>query len=725
MKTTQIVVLCMLLSLFLTYPTYSQEVSLERGITIKPKEQRVGIVSGIRGSAIKVLKGSPNHQHPLHFKDVLRKNDLILTEKNSTVELLLDTSTLVTLGPESTVTFAENAENQTIQIIQGQIQFAVSYSEHREATPFVFTTPRAKGITQGALFQIEVISANAHVAPSNNWDKPRIIKTTSSATRGIKNSPYSEEQYHIIDGTLSMIDALDPSKKVLGKTGHSLEFRNNGISMKPTMKIMQVFLDVIPTITKHESTPINGQSYLIEKQQGQVIAMENVIYGVQETVITGDEKNEERVILASANSSPLQPVAITEVDVIGSFDLPFDGEPGTLLQFRNSIIESLTQPIGQVRESTVTVDKNAKDGIDVANFVGDPTNPQNVQDAITSGQVTPLVAGETLPPTLTTLTIDAQNLSTANVALPGGIVVRTSEFTTSGQSLFKVTGRATFIDAPVNLIQSEINPDETMVGNNDILFEVLGEGALAAIGDSNPNIPEASLIRIEGAPDNEVTNAAHAVKVHSEATRTTLDPALLLATLPIIEIFNDANVNLFNDLIEIDGKAQIKPNAGFDPLILVDLNSNSLLNIMNGSLVSITNGGQLETDFLFQVMNGSQINIADGALATVSGGLAGQTELTVRGNALGIFGEGGGALNITTNNPCPAICVKAGTVPVLLTNGATLNNISVSNNFQPFIDANNNPIPIAVGPGPVNVADNVPLIIVDGPESAVNLGASQ
>jgi hypothetical protein len=183
-----------------------------------------------------------------------------------------------------------------------------------------------------------------------------------------------------------------------------------------------------------------------------------------------------------------------------------------------------------------------------------------------------------------------------------------------------------------------------------------------------------------------------------------MDNALLEATAPLLNLrANGATQSVLTttgtNAVDLSFQARVASLGS--SLIRLD---NSVLNVMNGSLVNVNASKLTVGGDLVSLLNGATLSLANGPLLTVSG--SGFVNIT--GALIGFGGTGGNTVNVT-NNLCP--CSLFGGVPVALQNGALAANVLITSPIR-------NP-----ASGALNLSPNAALAVVNGAGSRLIVGA--
>jgi len=168
------------------------------------------------------------------------------------------------------------------------------------------------------------------------------------------------------------------------------------------------------------------------------------------------------------------------------------------------------------------------------------------------------------------------------------------------------------------------------------------------------------------------------VELASGATVTTqtvlrIDTALLAATAPLLTLTAGSRLTTGSDALALSFRAKV---TSLGPLVTLDA---STLNVTSGALIRLAGGSFLSvTGDLLQLSNGSTITLKDlstGFLITAAGG----SVLKVTGALVNFTGTGGNSI-VVKNNVAPTTTLSVGgaSIPLLLTNGATTSQVSIS-----------------------------------------------
>lgn len=226
------------------------------------------------------------------------------------------------------------------------------------------------------------------------------------------------------------------------------------------------------------------------------------------------------------------------------------------------------------------------------------------------------VEGSTL--TLGDSLLDARGHDAVQLTLD---VAKVGSTLTSASELIKLTGTDTALDEDSGLI----------------------------LGTEEPLKLGGSLVRSDGG----TVNVGGVLK---------MDPALLNASVPLLNLTGGANLTSTTDAFQIAGQSHLMSTAA--SLVRLDASS---MNIVNGHLFNVTGASKLATaGDLVTLIGGANLNILSGALLNVV------NSIVSIGGALINFGAGGGTVNIT-NNLCGAGCVNFGPIRVAASGGAVVN----------------------------------------------------
>jgi YVTN family beta-propeller protein len=234
--------------------------------------------------------------------------------------------------------------------------------------------------------------------------------------------------------------------------------------------------------------------------------------------------------------------------------------------------------------------------------------------------------------------------------------------------------------------------------------EDVAEGTTMTVGIDQPLRHAGVVVETVGA----TVTAQQGIKV---------DTALVNATKPLFNFTAGSAVTTATDLVNLVQKAKLNGNFGpSDAMVVLDA---SALTVKLGSLARVNGGSFLNvTGHLARLDGGSTLNILQGGLVTISNG----SVFSLTGGSLVFFGASGtNTVNLTNNAPLCSGCTLAtsipnfGTTPVLLKNGAVAGNVTVAPGFVPFAGLG--------GPNTVNFSGpSAAALIVDGATSKVKLG---
>jgi hypothetical protein len=243
------------------------------------------------------------------------------------------------------------------------------------------------------------------------------------------------------------------------------------------------------------------------------------------------------------------------------------------------------------------------------------------------------------------------------VSLTGG----THSINPSGTAMFFLGGSTTAVDAESGL----------------------------TVGTDQPLVSAGSLIETTGAAVGTKTVAA-------------FDTSLLVASAPLLSLKGGSNFVTNGNAVDLTLRAKV---TSLGPVVRLD---NSVLTV-NGSLINVAGGSFLKvTGDLIDLSTGARLTVINGALLNVSGG----SVVNISGSLVAFGGTlATNAVNVT-NSLCSPACNLISGVPVFLTGGAVLTNVSIGS--TPI----KNP-----GLGTITTSSpaNTALVVVNGPTSKLTI----
>jgi hypothetical protein len=155
---------------------------------------------------------------------------------------------------------------------------------------------------------------------------------------------------------------------------------------------------------------------------------------------------------------------------------------------------------------------------------------------------------------------------------------------------------------------------------------------------------------------------------------------LVRASAPLLSLTRSAALTTERSLVDLSNGAAVK-------LSQMTALSASALTIKGHGVSLAGNATMTVAGDLFRLVNGSRLTLTDGALLSLSG----TSSLSVTGALVNFIGTGN-TLSITNNLCASASCTMIGSLRVLLTGGATVGNLTLSN---PLLNAAGNTVTIA------------------------------
>jgi hypothetical protein len=259
-----------------------------------------------------------------------------------------------------------------------------------------------------------------------------------------------------------------------------------------------------------------------------------------------------------------------------------------------------------------------------------------------------------------------------------------------GQSLMDVAGSATFAStgtAPLLYLDpSKLSAASVLTLRGGAAFSLAG----TLFQDQSGGLDLASdVVRASGGTSLIATGAAALVDLAGSSASTAgsllavsggavVD--LVRASAPLLSLTRSAALTTERSLVDLGNGAVVKLGQ------MTTLTASSLT--IKGHGVSLSGGATMTVaGDLFRLVNGSRLILTDGALLSLSG----TSSLSVTG-ALVNFSGTGNTLSITNNLCASASCTMIGSLRVLLTGGATVGNLTLSN---PLLNAAGNTVTIA------------------------------
>jgi hypothetical protein len=302
----------------------------------------------------------------------------------------------------------------------------------------------------------------------------------------------------------------------------------------------------------------------------------------------------------------------------------------------------------------------------------------NAQAVALRGSLYSLTAGQTDSPTVPILEAVNSSLSV-------------------GQSLIDVTGGATFSSSgPAPLLYldpSKLGADSVLTLGGGATFRLTG----TLLQDANGGLDlRSDVIQASGGASLIGSGASALVDlVGSSATTAGSLLAvsggavvdLVSASAPLLSLTRSAALTTERSLVDLS-------NAAVKLGQMTALSASALTikghGVNLGGTATMTVAGDL-----FRLANGSTLTLTNGALLSLSG----SSSLSVTGALVNFIGTGN-TLSITNNLCTSGSCTMIGSLRVLLTGGATVGNLTLSN---PLLNAAGNTVTIAPGAAVISV----------------------
>lgn len=449
-------------------------------------------------------------------------------------------------------------------------------------------------------------------------------------------------------------------------------------------------------------------------------------------------------------SQPL-PASVNATAALNEFSrVPVGGAPVPLVEATRSSVAvldtiggpTLVSQLGQASDAEravslidATVRRTAPGDLGAAPLRFSAGVVLNETTLLTTFDVDPPATGENLIATVTN--IEGQNLSAeqrtqlqARLKPPGNIVRdRLGSKDVINGSLVSVVGepgpagtsaRVVFDDRALAILHGSVEPDTS--GSRAALVTVLdgqltgpstvpatrtgddvGVPPLIEVIDSNP----------PSATDTPGIQAVSAVVVRSTRSATSLDPALLEATAPLLALTR-SSMSASGHLVDLAGTASNgKPLLTAtlvpgDALVRLDASSlavkGNLLNLASGATATVTGN-------LFSLNNGSTLTI-DGALVKVGAG----SSFTLNNGSFGSFGASGTNTLTVRNNLCDGACRTINNIPVFAPGVQDLQQaVKITGTFAPFSAPPGTPVTASGVPAnaQVNIGPGAALLHVE------------
>ncbi len=185
-----------------------------------------------------------------------------------------------------------------------------------------------------------------------------------------------------------------------------------------------------------------------------------------------------------------------------------------------------------------------------------------------------------------------------------------------------------------------------------------------------------------------------------------LDAALLNASAPLLNMKAASALTTALDAVTVQNQSSLisaGPLAKLDASTLT-INTGAFLRVAGGSLVKVT--GDLLT-----ITGGGVLNLLNGPLVSIQDGATAGSVLTISGGLIRFGTASGNTVNIT-NTLCASACPTVAGLPVFLSGGATLAQVSVATPIK------------NLGGNTLNVSATAAVLAINGAKSRITVSGN-
>ena len=624
------------------------------------KSANVGVVTTLTGQAT-VARAPLPQPLPLRFKDDVFVQDRISTAEKSIVRVLLGGKALVTVRELSVLTVTEDLGRSTVNLTSGKIAMGVARQRMRSGESIEIRTHNAVAAVRGTVLVVEIIQASA-------------------SSHGGPTPPTTN--IHVIHGLVDVFPVGQPGAPPV-QVGTLQTYSRIGSAAGTLRNLSRTAADALFADLRSDPQFSQGPDEFMDDMQAReheratalaVALLPNMGSGGGGPDGDADqngggrdqrdnEPNDGRNGCSqggcgqSGGGTGQGGGGAKSGNALTTYTGQVRNFAGNFYSVPNGSSVSLNQPLLETTSSTLTVGGSL---IDVRGTLA----------ATDAGH--PFVY---LDPTISSMA------SVVNLTAGGLFTAASSILKDSGGSL-TVTGNALDITGNSTLTTTGAAPvlaldGTTLTNSTGSLLSANGAGSAVSFGGA----------LLEGTNGAQVTTR-QAVNVNT---------ALLAASAPLLSLTGGSALTSAIDAVALGNRAA----AALGPLAALDASS---MTILSGAGLSAAGAAAVTvTGDLFKLANRATLAVLNGPLLLVSGNAA----VTITGALLSFTGVGN--MVSVTNNLCP--CSMVSGIPVSLSGGALLTNVSITN-----------PIRIAPGAGgTVVTSPNAALIQVNGAASRLTI----
>jgi hypothetical protein len=232
--------------------------------TAADQESSVAIISSVHGEA-RIVYPTPTQQPDLpKFRGPIIYGDHLSTGKDSSLGLLVGTTSLLTMRELSEVRIAETGRNkQILEVAKGKVCLAVSRSTDLGAEPFTVRTPTSLITARdGTLLSIDVEEPKH----TSRIEDPATHRVVMAAMSGQAPNASAVETIHVIEGSVDIVSLAPGSSATSLRTGQSLRVvggvRGQPFASAPiSCRAQDIQINPV-----HATTPAAAQQRMVRQQ---------------------------------------------------------------------------------------------------------------------------------------------------------------------------------------------------------------------------------------------------------------------------------------------------------------------------------------------------------------------------------------------------------------------------------------------------------------------------
>ncbi len=241
---------------------------------VNEEQGSVGIVSSVNGEARLTHPIGTQQPDQPKFRGPIIYGDHLSTGKDSTLGLLVDQNSLLTMHELSEVSIAETVRNrQILEVAKGKVCLAVSRPVDAGTGPFTVRTPTSTiTAAPGTLLSVDVETApqKSHLQQGVSGVGTLVAMPTPEVTEGMASVV---ETYHVVEGSVDIVSLAPGPSPISLRSGQSLRV-TGGVRgqpfVSPPVKCRAQDIQIIPV---HTNTPAPAQRLMVQ-QQMQIAATE-------------------------------------------------------------------------------------------------------------------------------------------------------------------------------------------------------------------------------------------------------------------------------------------------------------------------------------------------------------------------------------------------------------------------------------------------------------------